>query len=66
MRDSKVMNTELEFQQLFEQVASKASEELFGRYGLAVRKAGDDDNPVSPDFLVAPSSGSPGAASGER
>ena len=46
------MNTELEFQQLFEQVASKASEELFGRYGLAVRKAGDDDDPVSPDFLV--------------
>ena len=46
------MSTELEVQQLFEQVASKACEELFGRYGLAVRRAGDEDDPVSPDFLV--------------
>jgi CheY-specific phosphatase CheX len=46
------MNTELEVQQLFEQVASKACEDLFGRYGVAVRRAADEDDPVSPDFLV--------------
>ena len=46
------MNTELEVQQLFEQVASKACEELFARYGLKVRLAGDEEDPVSPDFLI--------------
>jgi hypothetical protein len=46
------MNQKREFQQLFEDVASAACEELFGRYGVAVRKAGDNDDPVSPDFLL--------------
>jgi CheY-specific phosphatase CheX len=46
------MNTELEFQQLFEQVATKACQELFGRYGVTVRLGAEEEEPVSPDFLV--------------
>jgi CheY-specific phosphatase CheX len=46
------MNQSLEFQQLFEQVAAAACEDLFGRYGVAVRKAAEFDDPVSPDFLL--------------
>jgi len=52
MRDQKAMNQQLEFQQLFEKVASAACEELLGRYGVAVRKADEFEDPVNPDFLL--------------
>jgi CheY-specific phosphatase CheX len=38
--------------QFFEQVTAAACEELFSRYGVAVRRSGDEDQPVSPDFLL--------------
>jgi CheY-specific phosphatase CheX len=46
------MSSERDVQQLFEQVSSRACEELFSRYGVAVRRAADGDDPVTPDFLV--------------
>jgi CheY-specific phosphatase CheX len=46
------MKHELDAPQFFEQVASAACEELFARYGVAVRRASEDAQPVSPDFLV--------------
>lgn len=46
------MNQEVDFQQFFERVASEACEDLFGRYNIAVRRAADHDEPVSPDFLL--------------
>jgi CheY-specific phosphatase CheX len=46
------MKQELEVQPFFEQVTSAACQELFGRYGVAVQRASDEDQPVSPDFLL--------------
>ena len=46
------MKESVEIQPFFEQVASAACQELFARYGVAVRRARDDDQPVSPDFLL--------------
>jgi CheY-specific phosphatase CheX len=46
------MNHDLEFQKLFERVTTSACEELFSRYGLAVRRADEYEAPVSPDFLL--------------
>ncbi len=33
-------------------VTAAACEELFGRYGLAVRRAGESEDPVSPEFFL--------------
>jgi CheY-specific phosphatase CheX len=46
------MTQDLEVQQFFEQVASAACQELFARYGVGVHRAGDDEQPTSPDFLL--------------
>ena len=46
------MQQELEVGPFFEQVASAACQELFARYGVAVRPAAEDEHPVSPDFLL--------------
>ena len=46
------MTHELDALQFFEQVASAACEDLFARYGVAVRRVSEDAQPVSPDFLV--------------
>jgi CheY-specific phosphatase CheX len=52
MAGSGTMKQEIEVQQFFEQVAEAACEQLFARYGVAVRRATDEDDPVSPDFLL--------------
>src|SRR4030095_1473049 len=46
------MAHEVQIQAFFEQVASAACQELFSRYGVAVHRATEDDQPVSPDFLL--------------
>jgi CheY-specific phosphatase CheX len=46
------MGQELEIQPFFEHVAAAACQELFSRYGVAVQRAAEDDQPVSPDFLL--------------
>jgi CheY-specific phosphatase CheX len=46
------MQQELEVGPFFEQVASAACQELFARYGVAVRPAAEDEHPISPDFLL--------------
>jgi CheY-specific phosphatase CheX len=46
------MEQQLEPQQFFEQVASAACQEMFGRYGVAVRRTEETAEPVSPDFLL--------------
>jgi CheY-specific phosphatase CheX len=43
---------DLDPQQFFERVTAAACEDLFGRYGVAVRRASDGDEPVSPEFLL--------------
>jgi CheY-specific phosphatase CheX len=43
---------QLDAQQFFETVASAACQELFGRYGVEVRRAEETTAPVSPDFLL--------------
>ena len=46
------MSAQIEFQQLLEQVAAEACEGLFSRYGVAVHRTPDHEDPVSPDFLL--------------
>ena len=46
------MEERLEVQTFFEQVTAAACQELFARYGVAVHRAGDQEQPVSPDFLL--------------
>jgi len=46
------MSAQIQFQQLLEQVTSKACENLFSHYGVVVRQTGEREDPVSPDFLL--------------
>ena len=46
------MEQDLEFRRVFEQVAAAACEDLFGRYGVTVRRADESANPVSPEFFL--------------
>jgi len=46
------MEQDLEFQHYFEQVTTAACEDLFSRYGVPVRRAPDEQAPVSPDFFL--------------
>jgi CheY-specific phosphatase CheX len=46
------MEQELEFRRLFEQVTVAACQELFGRYGVTVRRADESEDPISPEFFL--------------
>lgn len=46
------MEHELEFRGFFEQVTAAACEELFGRYGVPVRRADEREEPISPEFFL--------------
>ena len=46
------MEQELEFRRLFEEVTVAACQDLFGRYGVPVRRADESDSPISPEFFL--------------
>jgi len=46
------MSGPVETGQVFEQVAATACQELLAEYGVAACRCGDQDEPLSPDFLV--------------
>jgi CheY-specific phosphatase CheX len=46
------MSNDLDPQQVLEQLTAAACQELFARYGVAVQRASDSDEPLSPDFLL--------------
>jgi CheY-specific phosphatase CheX len=47
-----IMEQELEFRPVFEQVTAAACEDLFSRYGVTVRRADERDDPVNPEFFL--------------
>jgi CheY-specific phosphatase CheX len=46
------MEQQLEPRQFFEQVTAAACVELFGRYGVPVRRADESDEPIRPEFFL--------------
>jgi len=46
------MEQEPEFRRLFQDLAAATCEELFGRYGVAVRRADETEQPLSPEFFL--------------
>jgi CheY-specific phosphatase CheX len=46
------MNHDLDPRQFLTKVTAEACEELFGRYGLAVHRTGETEEPVSPEFFL--------------
>jgi CheY-specific phosphatase CheX len=46
------MEQEIEFRRAFEQVTVAACEDLFSRYGVAVRRADEKEDPISPEFFL--------------
>jgi CheY-specific phosphatase CheX len=46
------MEHDLEFRLYFEQVTAAACEELFGSYGVTVRRADETADPISPEFFL--------------
>jgi CheY-specific phosphatase CheX len=46
------MEQEVELRRFFEEVTVAACEDLFGRYGVTVRRADESDDPISPEFFL--------------
>jgi CheY-specific phosphatase CheX len=46
------MSNDLEPQQALEQFTAAACQDLFARYGVAVKQVAEGDEPLSPDFLL--------------
>jgi CheY-specific phosphatase CheX len=46
------MEQELEFRRVFEEVTAAACQDLFGRYGVTVRRADESEDPISPEFFL--------------
>src|SRR3954447_3758217 len=46
------MEQQIEFRRVFEQVTVAACEDLFSRYGVAVRRADEKEDPISPEFFL--------------
>ena len=46
------MDHDLDPEQFLEKVTAAACEDLFGRYGVAVRRADETDEPLSPEFFL--------------
>ena len=46
------MEQELEFRRVFDQLAAAACKELFAGYGVTVRRADENENPISPEFFL--------------
>src|SRR3954451_24891568 len=46
------MEQEVELRRFFEEVTVAACEDLFGRYGVTVRRADEKEDPISPEFFL--------------
>jgi CheY-specific phosphatase CheX len=46
------MSNDLDPQQVLEQLTAAACQDLFARYGVAVKQVSDVEEPLSPDFLL--------------